>query len=129
MNRPPIVIVIDSDPRARRALSLILRDHGCDVIDGPDSAAIFERLSPRQPPPVAVVADFALQGPIDGVEAARLVIAVLGQCVPALILVDDHDRSARDAAERAGFAVLARPFATATLRFHLTGLLLPPCAP
>jgi hypothetical protein len=129
MTRLPLAAALASDPRARRDLTLILRDSGCDVIEGADAPAILERLTPGHPPLIAIVADFALDGPLDGVAAALLVIARLGRPVPVLILVDGEDRAGRDAAEGSGFAVLPRPFTAEMLRFHLAGLLLPPCAP
>lgn len=54
-------IICDDDPLARRALELLLRDPGIEVVDTCDSVAECLRCIRRQPPQVAVI-DLQLGG-------------------------------------------------------------------
>jgi len=122
------VLVCDDDPQILRALRVVLRDAGYDVIPAETGEEALDRMAVR--PPEAAIIDLMLPG-IDGVEVCRR-LREWSQ-IPVIVLSAVDEESEKVRALRSGaddyvtkpFApdeLLARLEAASVLRTHIANL-------
>ncbi len=114
-------LLLDDDSLVQIAVGDLLRSWGCEV-QVAASVADAEALLDHGPPPDAILVDYRLPGPCNGVEAIDLLRARIGRPVPALIVTGDTDPECLQEVESKGYRLLHKPAHPAKLRSLLRHL-------
>lgn len=101
------VLVIDDDESIRLSLSGLLKATGYSV----ETAETIDqaRASARRTAPDLLICDSRLRGGERGAEAARLIRADVGQCIPALLITGDTHPDRIAEAAREDMEILYKP--------------------
>lgn len=102
----PLILVLEDDPAAREALSLILSDWGSEILACASASDLDQTVGPRAPALDYIITDFHLGPGPDGVTLiSRLKLAA----PQARVLVLSGSMHGREAAIRAGFDAMQKP--------------------
>ncbi len=103
---PPLILIVDDDPRIRQMLRDLLVEEGFAVTTAADGLQAI-RLAVDQPPTM-VILDMTLPQ-MNGYEVAAALRAAHGRALPILTITADGEAAAK--ARRVGaFAYLRKPF-------------------
>ncbi|MBC7103032.1 MAG: hybrid sensor histidine kinase/response regulator [Parvibaculum sp.] len=111
------VCVIDDDPEVLAATATLLRRWGCEVME-------FGGLPQEAAGCDAIVSDFDLGGPLDGLGVVARIREMEGWPVPAAILTGRSEPETLAHLARSGIPFLRKPAHPAELRALLTGFAL-----
>ncbi|MDH4287875.1 MAG: hybrid sensor histidine kinase/response regulator [Aquincola sp.] len=114
------VAVIEDDIEVREAMRLLLRDWGCEVIEGSDADEVLRRASIAARAPAAVVADLRLRGQRDGITEVAALRQAFGAALPALLVSGDSAPDRVRLMAASGLPWLSKPVPAARLRAWLT---------
>ncbi|CFX30488.1 putative Histidine kinase [Candidatus Filomicrobium marinum] len=118
-----LVLVVDDDVLALKAVQSTLEDWGCTVITAQtsdDALAILAAGDPLQ----AIIVDYLLQNDDTGVNLLRKMEDELGLRIPAIILSGVSSRLLEQEAERNGYKLLYKPTQPLRLRQALASSVL-----
>ena len=119
MNDRPRVLVVDDEPQILRALRIILRDAGFDVLQ---AASVEEALDVgRGRPPAAAIIDLVLPDG-DGIDSTRSLRAVVEMPILVLSAVGEEDEKVR-ALEAGADDYVTKPFGSRELVARLQAAL------
>ena len=103
------ILVVEDDNIVAMELKQILDDMGYRVIDTASNAEKAIRIAGEQKPDL-ILMDIRLKGPMDGVEAARVIVSKYG--IPLIYLTGLTDKGTiRRAKETGAFCIIMKPFA------------------
>lgn len=112
------ILIIDDEPRFRRALRLALDARGHEVIEAESGVDALASLQSRVPH--VILLDWQMQG-LDGLQMCRAIRASFD--VP-IIMVTSRDTSGRDQALAAGAVdYITKPFELDELLWHVNSAL------
>ena len=101
------VLVIDDEPEALQAMSLLLDDWQCLV----EAAETYQQAvaSIARKVPDIILSDYRLQENITGTEVVWNLRKVLNRDIPAIIITGDTDTSVLKKIQKEGFLMLSKP--------------------
>jgi len=114
-----VVAVVEDDIEVREAMRLLLRDWGCEVIDGGDAEEVRRQAEIRTRVPQAVVADLRLKDQRDGISEVAALREAFGAALPALIVSGDSAPDRVRLMAASGLPWLSKPVPAARLRAWL----------
>lgn len=112
------VLLIDDDPASREAMVAVLKGWGYRTDTLPDY-----REGPLASIPDAIVCDFRLPGPKNGIEVIAALRQACGREIPACVVSGDTDPTLAQLAADAGLPLLHKPARAARLEAVLRRLL------
>jgi len=115
-----VVAVVEDDIEVREAMRMLLRDWGCEVIDGGDAEEVRRQAEIRTRVPQAVVADLRLKDQRDGISEVAALREAFGAALPALIVSGDSAPDRVRLMAASGLPWLSKPVPAARLRAWLT---------
>ncbi|MFO1412556.1 MAG: hybrid sensor histidine kinase/response regulator [Burkholderiales bacterium] len=118
-----LVAVIDDDPAAVDAMSVLLETWGARVAGGRDAATVLDAIAVADGYPDLLIADLRLGDGADGIEVVRRIRDELGVSVPALLVSGDLSPGAGRDARAAGLVLLDKPVVPAVLHATATALI------
>jgi len=110
-----LVAVVDDDPAAVDAMSVLFETWGAVVVGAGTLEALIATLGTLERYPDLVVADLRLADGDSGIRAVRRLRDELGYPVPAIIVSGDTGTHADREARAAGLMLLRKPVVAATL--------------
>ena len=122
--KKPVLMVLDDEDAVRNTWTIILRQHGYDVVPVDRGEAAIDAALDRAPD--LLLADIRLPD-MSGIEAARRVLEIAPACHVLLISGDSESSEALDEARAQGvnFEVLPKPISPPDLMkriaFYLQG--------
>jgi DNA-binding response OmpR family regulator len=119
---PPVVLVVDDDPRSLKLMTIVLGAAGYSVVTANDAPAGLRSLAVE--PPDVVLVDFLMPG-MNGLEFCRKVREARGPGAPPLVLFTAMaSGEIRAQAQRAGVDhIMVKPFDRSELLDRLAELL------
>ncbi|MEP7181411.1 MAG: HAMP domain-containing sensor histidine kinase [Betaproteobacteria bacterium] len=109
------IVVIDDDATVVAAMQALFDASGATVTGAADADAAVAALASTSSPVALVVADLRLADGGCGIAAVAALRAVVGACVPALIVSGDASETARAEARAAKLTLLPKPLAAPAL--------------
>jgi len=109
------IVYIDDDARVLSAMKLLLGEWGCDVIAGASLEEVRAKIRERGMHPEAILSDYRLAGPTNGVEAIDALREEFGG-LPAAVLTGESSPEARDRLRETEYPVLLKPVNPKELR-------------
>ncbi|MDX1692816.1 MAG: ATP-binding protein [Ketobacteraceae bacterium] len=103
------VLVIDDDAGVLEAVSLLLKDWGCEVSVAACVSDAIEQLEPGQITPDLVLSDYRLDEEGTGIDAIEAVRSRLSQPVSGLLMSGDTDPELINDIRRRGYHLLRKP--------------------
>ncbi|OIQ63015.1 sensor protein TorS [mine drainage metagenome] len=125
-NRP--VLFVDDDETVRDAMHAVLLSEGWHGLVGDSPASVIEQVAVNDWWPSAVVCDYRLGLPIDGLQAIAQIRHEFGLGLPALLITGDMDPAIAERARECGVALLRKPLAMEELLDALTRAIEPHAA-
>lgn len=114
----PQVIIIEDDPIISADLSDAVQEAGYEVIGPVNSGEQALMLLQQESLPDLALVDIRLEGEMNGIEAARSILAV--RQMPVIFLTANSDENTFQAAKKLGpFAFLSKPFKRKDLKHAL----------
>lgn len=113
------VLVVDDDPHVRDSLVQWLESRGCRVTACADAAAARAAVDAMPAPPQALITDWRLTGPEDGLALARWMRRHIGTALPVILVTGDALDDARRLAQDQHMVLLHKPVRPAALRAAL----------
>jgi CheY-like chemotaxis protein len=116
-NQRGVVVVIDDEPQVLDSMALVLRQHGWQAaLGGTPEAAVHAVAAlqtcgdmPLGDLPVAVISDYRLGLPINGLEAIAQLRYEFGEDLPAFLLTADATADLGSRAAHVGVTLLRKP--------------------
>ncbi len=118
-----LVAVVDDDPAAVDAMTVLFETWGARVAGGCDVDTLLDALGDADGYPDLVVADLRLGHAGSGIDVVRKVRDELGVTVPALLVSGDLGPAAERDARAAGLVLLDKPVVPAVLHATATALI------
>ncbi len=118
-----LVAVVDDDPAAVDAMTVLFETWGARVAGGCDADVVLEALAAAEGYPDLVVADLRLTDGATGIDVVRRLRDELGVNVPALLVSGDLSPAAERDARAAGLVLLDKPVVPAVLHATATALI------
>jgi signal transduction histidine kinase len=118
-----LVAVVDDDPAAVDAMTVLFETWGARVAGGGDVDTLLDALGAVEGYPDLVVADLRLGAGASGIEVVRKLRDELGITVPALLVSGDLGPAAERDARAAGLLLLDKPVVPAILHATATALI------
>jgi len=115
---PACVALIEDEETVRQCLAKQLADWGVDVLAGADDGTVARGLGGRRPD--VIIADYRLQGGLNGVQAIHRLVDSVGTAIPSLLLTGETDPQCLDEIRATGLTVLHKPLQPADLRRELS---------
>ena len=113
---PPIILLVEDDPRQRDALRTLLELEGYRVMAAATGKEALRQLGgPANVRPDVIVADYNLPGGTTGLDAIREVRRAMGQQLPAVVISADGSSALRRAIAAHGLMLVSKPVRTADL--------------
>jgi signal transduction histidine kinase len=106
--RGAVIVVIDDDTEVRDAMRTLLEDWACRPVVGEDSAAAIAQLEARGLVPDAILADWRLAGPENGLQAIEKLNARFGER-PAAIVTGEINPTDLQVPEHLSVTVMQKP--------------------
>jgi signal transduction histidine kinase len=106
--RDTVVVVLEDDVEVSEAMRMLLEDWGCRPIVAGDSGAAIEKLESLGLGPDAILADWRLAGPENGLQAIERLETRFGTR-PAAIITGEIDASNLKLPEHTAVAVMRKP--------------------
>jgi DNA-binding response OmpR family regulator len=103
-----IVVILEDDPGARDALSLLLSDWDYEPVAAADARGAKAALGGNMSRVAAIITDYNLGGGVDGISETGQLIAA-GAAVPVLVISGTMQGRAGVKARDAGFHFLTKP--------------------
>ncbi|MBY0430882.1 MAG: response regulator, partial [Rhodospirillales bacterium] len=104
-----LVVLIEDEPSILKALSMILRDWGFDVVAASSEVEARNMLGRQGRSPNAIVADYRLRDGRTGAEAIRALRSLYNAPIPSIIITGDTAPERLREAEASGFGLLHKP--------------------
>ena len=104
----PLIAVIEDDPSAAEALTLILQDWGAEVLVADDAREVERMLGTRGYQLQWIITDFDLGDREDGVSGAQRLLKLAPQA-RVLVLSGSFRGRGISAARKAGFQLMPKP--------------------
>jgi len=117
------VLCIDDDVEILDAMHALMTGWGCEVRTARDAPTARQHLHEPGPPPDVVLADYHLEGALEGVTLLAELRRIAGRDLPGIIITADPDETVRAEAIRHGCECLRKPVRPAALRALVTRLL------
>ena len=111
-----VLAVVDDDELALAGIVSLLTSWGCEVIAAENLERLQMALALRGTPPQAIISDYRLRGPHDGIDVVHLVRRRYGSELPAMIVTGDTGPETLQLAQHEGIALLHKPVRPAKLR-------------
>lgn len=118
-----LVAVVDDDPAAVDAMTVLFETWGARVAGGRDAESLLDALGSADGYPDLVVADLRLCDGSNGIDVVRRLRDELGVAVPALLVSGDLGPAAERDARAAGLVLLDKPVVPAVLHATATALI------
>ncbi len=118
-----LVAVVDDDPAAVDAMTVLFETWGARVAGGRDADTLLDALGDADGYPDLVVADLRLGHGDSGIDVVRKIRNELGVTVPALLVSGDLGPAAERDARAAGLVLLDKPVVPAVLQATATALI------
>lgn len=123
------VLVVDDDTLVRDALERWLGSWGCRVTSCADAAAVSAALGMMPTAPDALITDWRLPGPSDGLEVTRMVRERFSPSLPTILITGDEFNDLKELATKHLVVLLQKPVRPAALRAALSAQWSPLVAP
>ena len=117
-DRAALVVVLEDDRGAAKALAALLDDWGYECVYGDRLESIAGRVAPRSHEVRAIISDDHLQGGTTGVDAVAGLLEI-GVAAPALLLTGALAGKARRVRSAGGFHYMEKPVAPRRLKAWL----------
>jgi len=111
-----VLAVVDDDELALAGIVSLLTSWGCEVIAAENLERLQMALALGGTPPQAIISDYRLRGPHDGIDVVHLVRRRYGEELPAMIVTGDTGPETLQLAQHEGIALLHKPVRPAKLR-------------
>ncbi|MCB1889272.1 MAG: HAMP domain-containing protein [Rhodocyclaceae bacterium] len=111
-----ILAVVDDDELALAGIVSLLTSWGCEVVSGENLERLRMALALGGRAPQAIISDYRLRGPHDGIDVVHLVRRRYGAELPAMIVTGDTGPETLQLAQHEGIALLHKPVRPAKLR-------------
>ncbi len=108
-NRP--VLFIDDETDVREAVQAVLTAAGWNCVAGDTPEAVTEQVAVNDWWPCAVLCDYRLGLPIDGLQAIAQIRHEFGLSLPALLITGDMDPAIAERTHECGITLLRKPLA------------------
>jgi two-component system, sensor histidine kinase len=118
-----LVAVVDDDPAAVDAMTVLFETWGARVAGGRDAESLLDALGSADGYPDLVVADLRLCDGSNGIDVVRRLRDELGVAVPALLVSGDLGPAAERDARAAGLVLLDKPVVPTVLHATATALI------
>lgn len=115
----PQIVLIEDDPLVRFGQEVLLRDWGYRVIAGESSDSIEAALHDAPDDIAAIIADYNVNGRVNGADIARTLAQRARRVIPTLLMSASLGRHSGTTAQDYGFAFLAKPVNPEELRAWL----------
>jgi two-component system, sensor histidine kinase len=116
-------VVIEDQDTVLEGMHALLTGWGCRVLSAVDGRKALLGLTRGTRVPNIVIADYHLDGGLNGIDAIAEIRSIYGNAIPALIVTADRSREAADAARAHGLHLLRKPLKPAKLRALISHLL------
>ncbi len=116
-SRAPVLLIDDEDD-VRHAADAVLHAQGFAVLAGSTPDEVIEQVAAQgidAPWPCAVLCDYRLGLPIDGLQAVAQVRHEFGLSLPALLITGDVDPGIAERAHECGITLLRKPLSSEAL--------------
>lgn len=117
-----LVGVVDNDPAVREATVELVRQWGCEAIDGRDARDILARVEETGRRPDLLLLDYHLDHET-GVEALAALTEAWGEEPPTIMVTADHGREIEERLAANGLELMRKPVRPAELRALMAHLL------
>jgi CheY-like chemotaxis protein/anti-sigma regulatory factor (Ser/Thr protein kinase) len=117
-----LVVVVDDDAVVLDATGALLRQGGCDVVCAASGGEAKARLAAVSRPPDALVCDYRLRPPDNGLLVMEMLREEFNRQIPTLIITGDVLPESAELAALPDVVVLHKPVAEAALRDTLARL-------
>ena len=118
-----LIVLVENEEAIRRGFHTMLENWGCQVISGPSWRSIETQLPSQKID--AVISDFGLSKPENGMTVIGKLRVRFGRQLPALLITGDTSQQTLQAASEAGLPILHKPIKPWQLRQTLCSLLKP----
>lgn len=116
------LIVLENDETVAHAMTTLFDHWQFASVTGSSYAEIEARCDGALTRPSAIIADYHLNGDIDGIEAIVRLRKRIGSMVPAILVTAETSWAVRQRARQNGIEHFAKPVKPAQLRAYLTHL-------
>ncbi|MGD9741262.1 MAG: ATP-binding protein [Dongiaceae bacterium] len=113
------LLAIDDEPVQRKAMELLFRQWGCEVLTAGSADEALAKLAWAARPLDAIVADYRLRDGVTGAQAIARIRQALHRPVPALLLTGDTEPARLIEAKASGFDLMHKPVDPARLLANL----------
>ena len=118
-----LVALVEDEVAVREAMSVLLMQWGCELVDGESFAAVSSELDiGAYPPPDLIISDYRLPND-DGLKVINQFRDYLGENIPALLITGDTDKAIPQQAANVGVSVLIKPVSPVDLHNKIAELL------
>jgi signal transduction histidine kinase len=126
-NRP--VLLIDDEVDVREAVQAVLTAEGWNCVAGDTPEQVIQQVAVNDWWPCALLCDYRLGLPIDGLQAIAQVRHEFGLSLPALLITGDMDPAIAERTQECGITLLRKPLAMDELIAALVSALEPHAGP
>ena len=113
------VALVDDDIEIRQGIALLLESWGCRCVAGPTGGDVEAKLRRGGAAPHALIVDYRLAEPRDGVQVIEALRSAFGAALPAL-LITGTPNDALEARSAAGISLAVKPVPAGKLRAFLS---------
>ena len=110
-----VIVIIDNDPQVLEGMDALLNSWGCRTVAAPSAEACLVNLIGNDLEPAMIIADYHLDGGVNGLDAAKEVQTEFESNAPLLIITSDRDKSLADRIARQDVPLLYKPVKPARL--------------
>ncbi|MFC7047636.1 hybrid sensor histidine kinase/response regulator [Emcibacter nanhaiensis] len=110
-----VIVVTDNDPQVLEGMEALLRSWGCRTVAGASAEACLVNLISNDLEPAMIIADYHLDGGVNGLDAAAEIQAEFEALLPVLIITSDRDKELADRIAGKDIPLLYKPVKPARL--------------